>query len=156
MIELTLVRHAKSDWGDPELDDHDRPLNARGLRDAPMMARRLADSGVRVSRILASTALRARTTAAIFGEELGAETELDGELYLAPASRLLAAAAGSGSTAVMVVAHDPGMSHLAAQLSDDGIAHMPTCAVAHFVWDADSWAAVGRRPADTWTLHTPR
>ena len=33
-IRLALVRHAKSDWGDPDLDDHDRPLNERGLRDA--------------------------------------------------------------------------------------------------------------------------
>ncbi|RZI88087.1 MAG: phosphohistidine phosphatase, partial [Microbacterium sp.] len=42
MTTLVLVRHAKSDWGDPGLDDHDRPLNDRGLRDAPAVAARLA------------------------------------------------------------------------------------------------------------------
>ena len=44
MKTLYLVRHAKSDWGDPTLDDHDRPLNDRGLRDAPAMGGRLADA----------------------------------------------------------------------------------------------------------------
>ncbi len=60
MIRLALVRHAKSDWGSPALDDHDRPLNRRGLRDAPAMAARLADSGFVPEVILSSTALRAR------------------------------------------------------------------------------------------------
>ena len=43
MKTLLLARHAKSDWGMPGLSDHDRPLNGRGRRDAPAMARRLAD-----------------------------------------------------------------------------------------------------------------
>ena len=46
-LTLALVRHAKSDWGDPSLDDHDRPLNERGFRDAPAMARRLAASAAK-------------------------------------------------------------------------------------------------------------
>ena len=66
MRELILARHAKSDWGDARLADHDRPLNARGLRDAPRMARHLAADGVTVERILASTALRARSTAEVY------------------------------------------------------------------------------------------
>ena len=91
MIRLALVRHAKSDWGDPRLDDHDRPLNDRGLRDAPRMARRLAETGFRPDVILSSTALRARTTAEAFGAELGVAVSLDPELYGAPARTLLAA-----------------------------------------------------------------
>ena len=57
----------------------------------------------------------------------------------------------------MVVAHDPGMSVLAARLSGDRIEHMPTCAVATFTWDEDDWDVVDRRrPADAWTFDTPR
>ncbi|MCH5374620.1 MAG: histidine phosphatase family protein, partial [Planctomycetes bacterium] len=37
MKTLLILRHAKSSWGDPSLADHDRPLNARGKRDAPRM-----------------------------------------------------------------------------------------------------------------------
>jgi phosphohistidine phosphatase len=45
MKELLLVRHAKSDWGDPSLDDFDRPLNGRGKRDAPVMAEKIKERG---------------------------------------------------------------------------------------------------------------
>jgi phosphohistidine phosphatase len=117
MTALILIRHAKSDWGSPSLDDHDRPLNARGMRDAPVLARRLASaleaSGVRIDALLSSTALRARTTAGFFGAALGLDPELDPDLYGAPASRLLAAAGARGVDGVVVVAHDPGMTVLA-------------------------------------------
>ncbi|MCP2637711.1 histidine phosphatase family protein [Microbacterium sp. HD4P20] len=153
---LVLVRHAKSDWGDPGLDDHDRPLNERGRRDAPRMARRLADAGVRPEGILSSTAVRARSTAEVFGAELGVAVTLDPELYGAPAGTLLATAAATGARSIMVVAHDPGMSVLAAQLSGGDIAHMPTCAVATFRWHAEDWDVVTALDPDDWTLDTPR
>lgn len=156
MIELILVRHAKSDWGDPGLRDHERTLNERGLRDAPAMAERLATTDTKVERILSSTAVRARTTAAEFGAALDVDVELDPELYAAPADTLLAKAAEAGARSVMVVAHSPGISELAAQLSNGGIEHMPTCAVARFAWDAESWEEVAGRAADRWELDTPR
>jgi len=156
MMRLALVRHAKSDWGDPTLPDHDRPLNDRGRGDAPRMAARLAETGFRPDVILASTAVRARTTAGFFSKEFGTAIELQERLYGAPASVLLEAAAESAVAAVIVVAHDPGMSVLAARLSDGGIAHMPTCAVATFTWDADDWDAATALDPDDWTLDTPR
>ncbi|MGA6126588.1 MULTISPECIES: SixA phosphatase family protein [unclassified Microbacterium] len=155
MITLILVRHAKSDWG-TGLDDHERPLNDRGRRDAPVMARRLAATGVRPARILSSTAVRARTTAQTFADALGVSVETDEGLYGAPGSRLLATAAACGVTDVMVVAHDPGMTVLAEQLSDGGIGAMPTCAVATFVWDTDDWDVATAVPAARWNLDTPR
>lgn len=156
MRQLILTRHAKSDWGDPLLPDHDRPLNARGLRNAPKMARRLAEDGVTVERILSSTAARTRSTAEIFGAELGLAVELDEELYLAAAPTLLRKAAASDVQSVMVVAHDPGISELASLLSDDGIDHMPTCAVARFVWNVDSWSEAIIHATDSWSIDTPR
>ena len=155
-ITLVLVRHAKSDWDDPRLDDHDRPLNERGRRDAPRMARRLAETGFRPGALLSSTAVRARTTAEAFADELGTDVTLDPELYGASARALFATAAATGAGAVLVVAHDPGMSVLAAQLSGDGIAHMPTCAVATFRWDEGDWdVASGIDPIE-WTFDSPR
>lgn len=155
MIRLALVRHAKSDWDDPLLDDHDRPLNERGRGDAPRMAERYAASAFRPAVILSSTALRARTTAQAFSAATGVAVTLREQLYGAGATSLLSAAAESGADAVMIVAHDPGMSMLAAHLSDDGIAHMPTCAVATFTWDADDWdVATSIDPAE-WTFDAP-
>ena len=156
MKTLVLVRHAKSAWGDPTLADHDRPLNDRGIRDAPRMARRLAETGFRPDVILSSTALRARTTAEAFGAELRVAVSLEPELYGAPASTVLEVAAATGAASVMVVAHDPGMSALAARLSSDRIEHMPTCAVATFAWDEDDWEVIDSVEPAEWTYDTPR
>ena len=156
MIRLALVRHAKSDWGDASLDDHDRPLNERGLRDAPRMAERFAASGWRPAVILSSTALRARTTAQFFSERTKVAVEQQEELYGAPASRILRAAVESRASWVMVVAHDPGMTTLAERLSDGGIAAMPTCAVATFTWATDDWDVATSLDPDEWTIDTPR
>lgn len=156
MIALALVRHAKSDWGDPGLDDHDRPLNDRGRRDAPVLAARLADSGFRPDVILTSTALRARTTAEAFAEALGVPAEERAELYGAPARTLLATAATAGAQSVVVVAHDPGMSVLADALSGGDIGAMPTCAVAVFRWDTDDWDVAASIEPTSWTFDSPR
>jgi len=156
VIRLVLVRHAKSDWGDPALEDHDRPLNERGLRDAPAMAARLAATGFRPDAILSSTALRARTTAAAFGDALGVRPQPVERLYGAPAATLLAEAARAGGSAVLVVAHDPGMTVLAEQLSGGGIGHMPTCAVAAFTWDEDDWDVATALAPASWSFDTPR
>ncbi|MDF1488526.1 SixA phosphatase family protein [Tessaracoccus caeni] len=155
MITLTLVRHAKSDWSDPWLADHDRPLNERGARNAPMMARRFVDAGVEVQRILSSTAVRARTTASAFGAELGIPVELEDDLYHASARDLLLVAGRAGVSSVMLVAHDPGLSDLASRLSAGRITHMPTCAVATFTWNLEEWQDV-MPPADAMSYDTPR
>jgi phosphohistidine phosphatase len=156
MIRLVLVRHAKSDWGRADLDDHERPLNDRGMRDAPVMARRLADDGFRPDVILSSTAVRARTTAEAFAAALATAVDLDPELYGAPAATLLRRAARSRADSVVVVAHDPGMTVLAERLSGGGIGHMPTCAVALFEWDRDSWDIATAVDPDRWSFDTPR
>ena len=63
MKRIYFIRHAKSSWKDMDLADHDRPLNARGERDAPAMAAALAQRGVSPDGIITSSALRAVTTA---------------------------------------------------------------------------------------------
>lgn len=156
MIRLVLVRHAKSDWGDPSLDDHDRPLNDRGLRDAPRMARALSETGFRPEVILSSTAVRARTTAEAFAAEFDVAVNLDPELYGALGGTLWAKAAASGAQRVIVVAHDPGMTTLAEQLSGGGIGHMPTCAVATFTWDDVDWPVADAVDPTSWTFDSPR
>lgn len=150
------MRHAKSDWNDPRVDDHDRPLNARGIRDAPEMAARLAATAVKPTAILSSTALRARTTAAAFGDQFGLPvTELP-DLYGASGPRLLQTAEHNGSACVIVVAHDPGMTMLASRLSGGQIAHMPTCAVATFTWNSGGWDVADSIDPDDWSFDAPR
>ncbi|MFV0373595.1 SixA phosphatase family protein [Microbacterium sp.] len=156
MRTLVLIRHAKSDWGNPGTPDHDRPLNERGLRDGPVMAQRLRAAGTMLDAIVASTALRARTTAGFFGDALGLTPELRTDLYGASPRTLLAVAASSGADRVALVAHDPGMTALAGRLSGGGIAAMPTCAVATFRWDAEGWDIATAIDPDAWSFDSPR
>ena len=155
MTTLVIVRHAKSDWGDPAVDDHDRPLNDRGMRDAPVLAERLAATGFRPDRLLTSTAVRARTTAEFFAHALGVEAEPREELYGAPARTILATAVAAGAPRVLVVAHDPGMTALADALSNGGIGAMPTCAVATFRWSTDDWEVASAIEPDSWDFDRP-
>lgn len=154
MKSLVLVRHAKSSWESPGLGDHDRPLNERGRHDAPKMAQRLADQGFTPDVILASTAVRARTTAAIFADALGQEFELDERLYGASTTTLQRVISEQEASSVLVVAHDPGLSMLAASLAED-ITHMPTCAVARFRWNGGSWADAFASAPDEWSFDAP-
>ncbi|BDZ55167.1 SixA phosphatase family protein [Agromyces marinus] len=144
MKTLVLVRHAKSDWGDPGLADHDRPLNDRGRRDAPAMAERLGRLGTVPGLIVSSTALRARTTAEAMAEGLGLDPSalrLDERLYGAGPATILEIAGQTPDDVdtVMLVAHDPGMTDLAYRLSDGTVDRMPTCAVVRVRIAAESW-----------------
>lgn len=154
MIQLILARHAKSDWADEGLDDHDRPLNDRGRRDAPAMARSVLRRGVRPEVLLSSTAVRARSTADAFAEEFEVEVTERPELYLAEPEALLDAARTSGAREVMVVAHDPGMSDLVSRLADRDV-RMVTSAVAIFTWHEGDWSDVGSTAPDEFELLTP-
>jgi len=158
MISVALVRHAKSDWGDPDLPDHDRPLNERGKRDAPAQAARMVFTGFWPEVILSSTAVRARATAQAFADEFGADVDLQPDLYGASAGVLLRAietAGLAGAASVMVVAHDPGITDLAYLLSSERIDHMPTCAMAAFDWEDDDWHLIDFAQPVTWWFQPP-
>lgn len=156
MLTLVLVRHAKSDWGDPTLADHNRPLNTRGAQNAPMMAERFARSSTSVDRIISSTALRTTRTAEAFAAALGLEMHFDANLYGSSADTLMTTATSSGVSAVMLVAHDPGITVLAERLSRGEISHMPTCAVATFRWDETDWNDAAYGNVSSWEFETPR
>src|SRR5580693_7938143 len=69
MKTLLIIRHAKSSWDNINTPDIDRPLNDRGKKDAPAMARKLIKAGIRPDRLVSSPARRARHTAELFGRE---------------------------------------------------------------------------------------
>jgi len=135
---LILMRHAKSDWGDEDLSDHDRPLNKRGRRDAPRMAQWLAENDLVPELILSSTSVRTRQTVSLLLEIWNAEpTQLYlEELYHAGPAEITAAVAGDGGDALrlMVVAHNPGMASLVSTWAGT-YSDMPTAAVAVFQLD---------------------
>ena len=116
MQTLLLLRHAKSSWKDDGLDDHDRPLNARGKRDAPRMGQLLRDEKLLPELILCSSARRCRKTAEHVIQSSGyrGETRITSELYEAGADqhRQILARLPDELGSVLMIAHNPGLEEL--------------------------------------------
>lgn len=144
MKQLILIRHAKSDWNDPSLSDFDRPLNARGKRDAPVMAQRLLDKKISIDLFVASPAKRAKKTAAIFAEAYGfdkKQVHFQDELYLAPETVFAAVVSklDNNADAVAIFAHNPGITDFANSLTNARIDDMPTCCIFAIQADCKNW-----------------
>jgi phosphohistidine phosphatase len=141
---LTLVRHAKSDWGDRRLSDSQRALSLRGERDAPIMGQRVAALGIRPSLMITSPAVRAYTTARYFAKELGYPLEFlqrDQSLYLANLQDLLGvvAALDAGFNSLMLFGHNPGMTEFANFLVPGLTNNLPTAGVVAVRVEQDDW-----------------
>lgn len=145
MKELLLLRHAKSDWGDPGLADHERPLAPRGERDAPRLGAFLVANAVLPDLVVSSPAERARATAKRVLKAAGYSGDLrfDERIYLADAGSLLRVVHGLPDEAgrVMLVGHNPGFEDLAAALCG-GSVRMTTAALACIELADEQWATV--------------
>src|SRR4030042_5537971 len=116
MKTLLLLRHAKSSWKQPEVHDHDRPLNKRGKKEAPQVGKYLKEKDLVPDLIISSTARRARDTAQAVLEESGFAGQLDlyQDLYLSDAAcyldilRSLPDSINRG----LVVGHNPDLEEL--------------------------------------------
>jgi len=144
MKTLILVRHAKSSWKDRSLTDRERPLNKRGKRDAPVMAKRIAGAGIRPSLIVSSPAIRASTTARIVAGELAYPLEfllIEDKLYLASLDDLLdiVAAQDNGFNNLMLVGHNPGLTDFANYLSPGLTNNVPTAGVVAVAIHRNDW-----------------
>lgn len=141
---ITLIRHAKSDWGDPERSDFDRPLNARGEQDAPFMGSKLAEANVRFDLLLASPAMRAFATARAICTGIGYNVnaiDFRQTLYLAAASEMmdLIQTLDDPYQHIALVAHNPGLTTLANVLGDMRIDNLPTCGIVMLEANIDRW-----------------
>jgi phosphohistidine phosphatase len=144
MKTLTLLRHAKSSWDNSGLADHDRPLNGRGRRDAPEMARRIHEAAIRPSLIVSSPATRTWETAKALATEISYPIEFlqrDNKLYLASLDTLIdfVGQQDPGFNNVVVVGHNPGMTEFANYLCPGLTGNMPTCGVVSVTIDTDDW-----------------
>ena len=143
MKNLLLMRHAKSSWKDKDLPDHERTLNKRGRRDAPMMGELLAERELIPEIIISSSALRARQTAELVAENAGYTgniTYLD-RLYMAEVDEYINALNDLPDDVdpVMLIGHNPSMETLLQMLSGQ-IESLPTAVIAHLRLPIESWA----------------
>lgn len=153
MKTLTIFRHAKSSWNQPELSDHDRPLNKRGKQDAPVMGDRLGAAGIRPSLILSSSAVRASKTARTVAKQIAYPIEFlqrEPGLYHAGVNKLLdiIAVQDEGFNSIMVVGHNPGLTDLANEFIPGLTSNIPTAGFVSIKIDTDDWNLRTRKSAE--------
>jgi phosphohistidine phosphatase len=144
MKTLYLVRHAKSSWKYPKLDDFERPLNKRGRKNAPFMGRLLQELNVAPDLVISSPANRAAMTARIIAAALDYpledirynETIYEfGEMALIDVVKKIDDAVNQA----MVVGHNPATNGLANYIGDQPVGNIPTCGVFCVELDVSSW-----------------
>ena len=150
---LIAMRHAKSSWSSDAPTDHARPLNARGRRDAPRVAKRLTQLDWTPQYVLSSDSQRTRETCGLMAQcwEEGIEIEFLPTLYHAGASELqdeLPRVLDEVET-LMVVGHNPGWQEIVYRLCEEPVT-MKTAAAALLEADCDAWGDAFRT---RWSLH---
>ncbi len=147
MKTLYLVRHAKSSWKYPRLDDFERPLNKRGRKNAPFMGSILRELKASPDIIVSSPANRAAMTARIIAAAL--DYPLDdiryseaiyefGEKALIEVVKEI----DDDVNQAMVVGHNPATNGLANYIGDQSIGNIPTCGVFCVELDIASWSNI--------------
>jgi phosphohistidine phosphatase len=161
MKTVFIIRHAKSSWDTATLSDFDRPLNDRGKRDAPVMAKKLVENKVKPELFVASPAKRAKKTAELFIKEFG-KNENDivfiSELYHAPSevfydviSRL-----DNNYNSVAIFSHNPGITDFVNSLTTVRLDNMPTCGIFAVTSLADSWQNFSSSEKEFWFFDYPK
>lgn len=168
MKRLILFRHAKSAWDDDDLPDHDRPLNDRGRRAAPVMGAWLAERGFRPDHVICSSSLRTRLTWALAATALpeAPAPTIEPRLYHASPATMLALARGAPDAArtVAMIGHQPGLSAFARKLSGAEVpaasarafTNFPTAGVAAIDFDLPRWAELDWGGGDFHAFAIPR
>ncbi len=157
MKRLLILRHAKSSWADSSITDWQRPLNERGLRDAPRAGEWLRAHARIPDLIITSDAVRARTTAELVAKTAGYAHDISVEplLYLAKPEDVIALLTNvkEPATSVLIVGHNPGLEDLVAMLSGEHHG-LKTTALVDLSIPIDRWSEIDRATAasivDTW------
>lgn len=148
MKTLYLIRHAKSSWDNPDQDDFERPLNKRGEKDAPNMAKRLKEKRVAPDFMISSPATRAFDTCKEFAHILDYDKDkikTDQRLYHADEDQILTVIRElkdrerDQDEVVLLFGHNPGLTEFANLLLNEFIDNIPTCGIVKTRLNIDRW-----------------
>lgn len=161
MKSLYLIRHAKSDWSDETLSDYDRPLNKRGMKDAPLMGSLLADKGIQPDLILSSPALRAKTTATAIAKALSYPPEsirFEHDLYACDVQTILSIirSVSDEFDTLFVFGHNPEFTECANLITGGDIDNIPTCGVVEMRLLKEDWKSIGENSAELRSFEFPK
>jgi phosphohistidine phosphatase len=142
-VRLLVLRHAKSSWADEYTDDWERPLTDRGVRDATRVGQLLRRLSLVPDVIVSSDAVRAQTTAQLVADAAG----YTGKISLSPALYhakpqvvidVLRKTPRQDAPLIMVVAHNPSLEDLVAQLTGEHVG-LSTATLVHLQLRAERW-----------------
>jgi phosphohistidine phosphatase len=158
---LALLRHAKSSWDDPDLDDHERPLNNRGRRAAEQMGAYLREVELSPQLVLCSSSLRTRQTLELLSLSRASDVHIEDVLYAASVSTLLGRLrrVDDPVDSVLLIGHNPGIHDLARSLvgAGGGIGEKyPTAALADLDVTVSSWGQLGPATSVLRTFVAPK
>lgn len=161
MKYLYLIRHAKSSWKDDSLKDHQRPLNQRGLRDAPFMGNLLKEKGIQPDILVSSYAVRALRTAKIIAEELGypkKKIEVIKDAYLAsfPILMDIVSKLDDKHKVAFLFGHNPDFTTFANTFSDEYIPNVPTCGIVEIKFDIKKWKNINLENGKVMSFEFPK
>lgn len=147
MKELLIVRHAKSSWDFSGLNDIDRPLNDRGIRDAIAMGDHLKNSDMIPDLLLTSPAHRAMATASLLINQIRIKPEhvkITEGVYESNAMSILNVIKNipDNFNRVFLVGHNPGLTDLINIYNSDNLNNLPTCGVAYFLINTSNWKSL--------------
>ncbi len=161
MKNLLIIRHAKSSWDSLTQKDFDRPLNDRGNRDAPMMAKRLLKRGVEIDAFVSSPANRALSSATYFAEAYGRKQkhilQVD-NLYHAEVNVFYKVVneIDDEYKTVAIFSHNPGITDFVNTLTNNRIDNMPTCGIFAIKADIKKWKDFGEANKEFWFFDYPK
>ncbi|AYJ80069.1 phosphohistidine phosphatase [Aliarcobacter cryaerophilus ATCC 43158] len=143
MKELILIRHSKSSWDNPFLEDFDRPLNKRGEKNAPFIAKILKQKGLTPDLIISSPSKRTKQTLDFFLKEFDFKNEIifEESIYEAPFENLLKVIKNIDDRykTIFLFGHNPGLNDLVAFLLGSFEENIPTSGVLKINFDIKKW-----------------
>ena len=162
MKTVYFIRHAKSSWEDASLSDMDRPLNKRGLRDAPFMADLLKGKGAKPDQIISSPANRAFTTSTYFAKVFEipvSEINIQATIYEAYTSDVvtLIQELPDVLNTVLLFGHNPSFTSLANLFSKkEYLPNVPTCGIVKVQANINTWAEFSEVTGTRTDFHYPK
>lgn len=162
MVELMIMRHAKSDWSDESLQDKDRPLKEKGKTDAKKMGELLKHIGCTPELIISSTAKRAKQTAQIVAEETEYKSEIKYEdiIYEGHAEDIFGVLSQirPRTSKILIVAHNPQVEEFLSSVLSGGNMHVKvsTAGIVKVDIDVENLREISvRKSVLTW-MATPK
>ncbi|TVS02260.1 MAG: histidine phosphatase family protein [Rhodobacteraceae bacterium] len=164
-LRLILTRHAKSDWDNPLLSDHERPLNSRGRRAAPRIGRWLVENDYLPQQALVSDAVRTRETWDLISAQFQHKVKVRfvPAIYQAHGNPdvMLDVLGTAEADTVILIGHNPGIAALAGQLlrerpEQESFIRYPTCATMVAEFEVPRWSALAWRSGALRDFIVPR